>query len=481
MVAWFADGRVRLLNSVVNFFVEGKIQPIRPVKTFSAVEIQDCFRYMQKGQHIGKIIVDMTPKLDHPLSAKAAIELLQLDPEGSYLLIGGLGGLGKAIATWMVEHGARHLVFLSRSAGSTASDKAFIAELESQNVTVTVIQGSVSELADVERAVNASHKPLRGILQMSMVLRDQSFLKMTSTEWSEAVTPKVQGTINLHEATKDTTKLDFFVLFSSLSGVIGMPGQANYAAANTFLDAFVQYRHYLGLAASAIDIGAMEDVGYLASNTGLAARLKATGAYGVRETELLDALTLAIMESQPVITTAPTPSAAASTGQFVLGLRSSTSLDDPSNRALWKRDIRMSWYHNPSSQGDIAQTSSGGGSSKLKEFLSSATANPDLLKEKASAIFLAEEIGKKLFDFLLRPVEELDLAVPLQDMGMDSLMAIEVRSWWKQTFGFEISVLEILGKGSIAQLGEHCAQGLLSKMGGGDEKQDAGYLAMKAP
>jgi hypothetical protein len=158
------------------------------------------------------------------------------------------------------------------SAGSSASDKAFIAEQESQNVTVTIIQSSVSELTSVNGAIDASEHQARGILQMSTVLRDQSFLKMSSTEWSEAVTPKIQGTMNLHEATKDT-ELDF-VLFGSLSGVIGMPGQANYAAANTFLDGFVQYRHHLGLTASAIDIGAMEDVGYLAHNAGLATWLK---------------------------------------------------------------------------------------------------------------------------------------------------------------------------------------------------------------
>lgn len=433
---------------------------------------------MQKGQHIGKIVVDMTLKVGQALSVTKAAKVLQFDPEGSYLLIGGLGGLGKAISTWMVEHGARHFSFLSRSAGSTAADRTFVSELESQKVSVTLIQGSVSDSADVSRAVQACRKPLRGILQMSMVLRDQSFLKMTSIEWHEAVTPKVSGTMHLHEATKNT-ELDFFVLFSSLSGIIGMPGQANYAAANTFLDAFVQYRHHLGLVASTIDIGAMDDVGYLASNVALAARLKATGAYGVREAELLDALTLAIQASKPDTTSAP--SVGTPQGQFALGLRSSTTLNDPSNRTLWKRDRRMASYLNPSSHGAGGQ-SLGGGSDKLKAFLLTAAGNPEVLQEKSSAVFLAEEIGKKLFDFLLRPVEELDLSVPLQDVGMDSLMAIEVRSWWKQTFGFEISVLEMLGKGSIEQLGEHCANGLLEKMGGGSqEEKDAGYLAMKAP
>lgn len=117
--------------------------------------------------------------------------MLRFDPECSYLLAGGLGGLGKAISNWMVEHGARHLGFLSRSAGLTISDKTFLAELGSQKVSVTAIRGSVSVLADVNRAVNACKDPLRGVVQMSMVLQDQSFLKMTFDEWNQAIAPKV--------------------------------------------------------------------------------------------------------------------------------------------------------------------------------------------------------------------------------------------------------------------------------------------------
>jgi NAD(P)-dependent dehydrogenase (short-subunit alcohol dehydrogenase family) len=232
---------------------------------------------MQKGQHIGKIVVSMALDSSNSLPIIQAAKAFTPDPDAAFLLVGGLGGLGKSISTWMVENGARHLVYLSRSAGTSNADTMFKHELESQGCSVTVIKGSVTQLPDVEAAVTAAKGSLKGVLQMSMVLRDQAFPRMTYEEWTAAVAPKVQGTWNLHQATL-SCPLDFFVCFSSVSGVIGQPGQANYAAGNTFLDAFVQYRRSQNLPASSIDIGAMEDAGYLAENKAIREKVLSTGA-----------------------------------------------------------------------------------------------------------------------------------------------------------------------------------------------------------
>ena len=108
-------------------------------------------------------------------------------------------------------------------------------------------------MSDVEKAISASPAPLKGIFNLSM-LQDGSLLAMSLTDWKAATQPKVQGTWNLHAASQDTD-LDFFVLFSSMCGIMGMPGQANYSAGNTFMDAFVQCRHSQSLPASIIDVG----------------------------------------------------------------------------------------------------------------------------------------------------------------------------------------------------------------------------------
>ena len=140
------------------------------MKVFDAIRIVDAFKYMQKGQHIGKIVVTM-PKSPQELSVTAVKQDFHLRPEKSYLLVGGLGGLGRAISTWMVERGARNLIFLSRSAGQTKSDKKFFCELETQGCLVQAFCGSVTRLEDVQNAVQNTVAPLAGVLHMSMVLK----------------------------------------------------------------------------------------------------------------------------------------------------------------------------------------------------------------------------------------------------------------------------------------------------------------------
>ncbi|GJC78307.1 highly reducing polyketide synthase gloL [Colletotrichum liriopes] len=326
---------------------------------------------------------------------------------------------------------------------------------------------------------------------MSMVLRDQSFPKMTHEEWTAAVNPKVQGTWNLHNACETAgLDLDFFLLFSSISGVIGQRGQANYAAANTFLDAFVQYRQALGLKASVVDIGAMVDYGYLAENPLLMERLTSQGFYCITIAQLLDALALVV---KPY---APGDKQSASRTfvndfQLVIGHRSLTSLADPANRVIWKEDRRMGFYFNSDSEkATITKDSSDQG--VLVSFLKSVTADPGLLSSPDSPVFIARQIAAQLFRLLLKPADneqDIDVSISLQDAGLDSLVAVEMRSWWKGTFGFDISVLEMLGMGSIAALGERAVRGLKESIGeasetrddGGEKHDTEGYLKLKMP
>ena len=148
----------------------GDIHPIRPVAFFDASEIEKSFRCLQKGDHIGKVVVRMPDDVSTiPGSLRA--RSLSLDPEASYLLVGGLGGLGKSLASWMVEHGARSLVFLSRSAGSSIEDRATAAELESQGCLVSAVAGKVQDMNDVLRAVSSARYGIKGVIHLAMVLR----------------------------------------------------------------------------------------------------------------------------------------------------------------------------------------------------------------------------------------------------------------------------------------------------------------------
>ncbi|KAI1209352.1 fatty acid synthase S-acetyltransferase [Annulohypoxylon truncatum] len=450
----------RLIRSTMEFYEKGLTTSIQPLKIFPATEAADAFRYMQKGQHIGRIGISLrnsTEDRDIHFETISRPKTLDFESSASYLLVGGLGGLGRAISTWMVDHGARELIYLSRSAGEGLSDGLFVTELKSMNCDVKLVKGDVTNLDDVAKAISSATYPLKGIIQLSMVLRDQNFEAMTFDEWNVVVAPKVHGTWNLHNATMAAgADLDFFVLFSSLSGIIGQPGQANYASGNTFLDAFAQYRNVLGLAASVVDIGAVEEIGFISSQQGLMNKMKSTGFKGVTEQELLDAMALAMAppEFRKIWSSG---SHFVDDNTFVLGLSSTIPLSSSTNRAIWRRDRRMAAYHNASSGSADAAASN----EILKTFLASVKADPSLLKAAESSKTLALEIGKKLFDLLLKPQEDLNTSLSLVDLGLDSLVAIELRTWWKQVFAFDISVLEMLGMGSLDALGQHAVEGLL--------------------
>lgn len=443
-------------------FQKGHISPLRPVKVFDAVSPYDAFKYMQPGQHIGRICMTIRESPGSTVLDATILDrliTLELSDSASYLLVGGLGGLGRAVSTWMIEHGARHLIYLSRNAGSGPDDESFVHELNSVGCQVQLVQGSVTNPDDVSRAVEGASRPLKGILQMSMVLRDESFSKMTLDQWNAAIQPKVHGTWNLHNATVSADlDLDFFVLFSSLSGIIGQPGQANYASGNTFLDAFVQYRTNLGLPASAIDIGAVADVGYISQNQGLMQKMVATGFQALKEQELLDALVVAMTRKRMVKSECRNHSLRfVDRNNFVLGLSSTVPLNSTANRAVWRKDRRMAISHHAAGgNGDTAVSSA-----SLKSYMASAKADISLLNNADAAAFFASEIGKRLFALLLKPEEDLNTSLSLVDLGMDSLVGIELRAWWRQAFGFDVSVLEILGMGTLEALGEHAAQGLM--------------------
>ncbi|KAG6037958.1 Type I Iterative PKS [Claviceps citrina] len=456
----------KLLTSTLIFHEMGMIAPIRPISVFDVTKIQEAFRYMQKGQHIGRIGISLESWRAPMVVSKEVLRRsrkVSFEESASYLLVGGLGGLGRVIATWMAENGAKELILFSRSAGDDPSHASFTAELESLGCNVMPFKGDVAKREDVDEAVKAAKLPLRGVLQMTMVLRDQHFAKSTFEEWKEVAAPKIQGTRNLHDATIAAgAKLDFFVMFSSLSGVVGQPGQVSYSAANTFLDAMAQYRNEKGLPASVIDIGAVHDIGYLTHKEGLMKKMNTAGFNGVSEQQLLDAVLAAILASGNNSRTAPTSQAdnflLEHKSGFVLGLASTLPLHHPENRALWRRDRRMAAYHNVDSVASAEAVASS--NEVLKQFLSRSMADPATLVTPESANFLAIEIGRKLLDLLLKPHDELDTSRALVDLGLDSLVAIELRAWWKQVFHFDISVLEMLGMGSLGALGKHAADGL---------------------
>lgn len=163
----------RLGDMFARLSLRGKIQPIRPVKVFNASNTREAFAYMQRGTHMGKILIRFTGE-DTAANIPKAITIaptMSFRPDAAYLIVGGLGGIGRAVANWLVENGARHLVFLSRSGARTPGDQAFFQELRSQDCQPVAIAGSVANMNDVTQAVTATSMPIAGLIHLGMVLK----------------------------------------------------------------------------------------------------------------------------------------------------------------------------------------------------------------------------------------------------------------------------------------------------------------------
>lgn len=465
----FVAKRTHLLQSLMQRAVEYyKLGHIKPVcaKRFSATHISEPFRHLQKAEHIGKFVVTMPDDIGE-LPTEATHDAIRLRGDRAYLFVGGLGGLGRSITRWLIEKGATHVVFLSRSAEDFKDDDPFIQELSALGCRATRISGDVCKYEDVVRTIKSVDEPFAGVLQGSMVLRDGEFASMPWTDWLAASRPKIQGTWNLHNAfvAEQPEPLDHFFLFSSAGATCGHWGQANYNAGNTFLDCFVNYRHALGLPASSLNVGIMGDVGYVSENPDILDALRATASYISKEPELLDCIELMLKRSQP----SGNPAAAARLGnqsaaaatrrvqhaQIAMGLRSALPLAAPGNRVVWRKDPRMLLYRNlESSSPQEAGGSSSSDDERLKQLVKEASANVVVLRAPETGAAIALHIGRTLLDFMMKGDGELELEAPLASMGMDSLISVELRSWIRKRVGVDVTTLEIMRAESLRVLGE---------------------------
>ncbi|KAL4814823.1 hypothetical protein BDW67DRAFT_192033 [Aspergillus spinulosporus] len=466
-----------LLDEIIHLYTQGHIKPITPKSIVGTDQIHNLPAIVNQSKALGTTVVVVPDEVNaHPVLT--AQPELKLQPDRAYLLVGGLGGLGQSVSTYLVERGARHLVYLSRNAGAHERHRQFIQELESQGCSIQAIQGDVAKLADVKTAVQAASRPIAGVLQMAMVLNDRPFLNMSHDDWCTAIRPKVDGTYNLHEALLDAdATLDFFVVFGSVSGAFGIAHQANYAAANTFQDSFVQYRHAHGLPASILNIGAMANVGYVSENKAVEEFFRAAGMPSLSEGDFFEALHHSIRHQFTAAPPAQSRSSAeahgrgagvTNVGQLALGIRSTKPMDDPSNRVLWKHDRRVDIYRNIEAARlqDGTDGRDGGEEDKLTAFMTELRSSPSVLDRADTLAFLKHEIGIKIYEFMLQPVEDLDVTKALVTLGVDSLVIVEIRNWLRRKLEVETSTLEILNGGTIESLGQICFHRLRGKYGG---------------
>jgi NADPH:quinone reductase-like Zn-dependent oxidoreductase/acyl carrier protein len=242
----------KLFHEVVASAEEETIRAL-PLRVFPLSQASSAFRFMSQSKHIGKIII----KNDRLSSPTATIH-----SDATYLITGGLSGLGLLVAQWLAEQGAKHLALMARSPAAPTV-KAKISELEQKGVSIRIFQADVSAVEQVAFClgeIDTRMPPLRGIIHSAGVLADSVLMNQTWEQFNTVYKPKIYGSWNLHTLTKEID-LDFFVLFSSTAGLLGSTGQSNHASANAFLDALSHHRRQIGLPAVSINWGVWSEVG----------------------------------------------------------------------------------------------------------------------------------------------------------------------------------------------------------------------------
>ncbi|MGE0578446.1 SDR family NAD(P)-dependent oxidoreductase [Reyranella sp.] len=253
-----------LLEELAPLFERGVLRPV-PYRQTPPERLSETVRSFRKVAHVGKFVVS---------GAAGAVDLapgmggLKLRGDSTYLVSGGLTGFGLATARWLADGGARHLVLVGRRGAATAEAATALAELRAAGVEVEAVAADIADPAQVQELVirlRRDHPPLRGIVHSAMVLSDAPLLDLTADQIRSVLAPKADGAWNLHRSTLDDP-LDFFVCYSSMSALLGNRDQANYAAANEYVEALVRYRRAMGLPALVIGWGAIGATGYVARN-----------------------------------------------------------------------------------------------------------------------------------------------------------------------------------------------------------------------
>ncbi|KAJ4392595.1 hypothetical protein N0V85_006934 [Neurospora sp. IMI 360204] len=432
----------RIMKDIIRLVGAGELRVVEPITVYPVGEIEKAFRLMQAGKHMGKIVLSASEETLVPVLPRLTTNTVSLRSDASYLVVGGFGGLGRSICSWLASHGARHLVVVSRNA---KADKLAQLQTElnhvSKGVKVTAISCDISNMAVLTKAldcVKLGVPPIRGIIHGGMELRDSVLEHMKLEDHKAALAPKLNGSWNLHQyfsSPKEKESLDFYIMLSSLVGVVGFASQANYSAGGVFQDSLAQHRVSQGLPGVSLDLAVVKSVGYLADHPDsekTIESLKRHGFTALAEEEVLSAIGSAIT----------TPFA----GQLTLGLNCGPT-GQPSADAPLARDARFSQIKHRAVKATTTTAAATGNSTDLSSLL----ANSQSIEEATSHTL--EAITKKLQDiFMIADASEINPECSPAEFGVDSLVAVELRNMLSMKAGSEMSIFEIMQCGSLRGL-----------------------------
>ncbi|WP_277816068.1 SDR family NAD(P)-dependent oxidoreductase [Streptomyces rimosus] len=389
---------------------------------YPAARVTEAFRLLQHSRHVGKVIVTFDPHDEAP-RVEPRTHRPALGAGATYLVTGGLTGLGALTARHLARCGAGHLALVGRRGGDTPEADALLAGLASQGVRVSVHRADVSDFEAMRQIVSqadAAGRPLRGVVHSAMHLDDGALAELTEERFSAVLTPKVTGAEVLHRLTEGLD-LDFFLLYSSATATLGNVRQANYVAANLYLEALARRRRAMGLPATALAWGALGETGYVARSA-LTDAMSRMGIEPVSPRQALRAV-----------------DAALTSGPDVLG----------AGCYNWGRLSRLlPTTMAPRLAGLLSVPTEGGGRSRDELVRELACMAP----EEARGV-IAETVAALFAEVLYMSPDQIDHHRRLDEYGMDSLMGTELLVTVRQRFDLDLPPMELLrSEGTIADI-----------------------------
>ncbi|MEO5342615.1 MAG: type I polyketide synthase [Gammaproteobacteria bacterium SHHR-1] len=410
------DCRDDLLQALFELFASGRLRPAAR-HVFPIEQAQQAFRFMSQAKNTGKLVLSHRSAI-----RKRRLKSAPVRPDSAYLITGGLGGLGLALADWLVDFKAGALVLTGRSRPSEQAE-ARMAQMRQKGTDVRYIQADVAKAADVERILeqlDAASRPLKGVIHAAGVLSDRMIAEQDWASFQQVLAPKVDGSWHLHQATQGRL-LDFFVLFSSVASSLGAMGQSNYSAANAFMDSLAEYRHLRGLEALSICWGPWAEVGMATEQANRGERMKAQGLNGIGVQDGLSALATLLQGNSDVATVLDID-----WERFIQGL--------PEGLAATFLSPLRNKTSAPLNTAGASQAEEGSQRRRITDEIAAASPEqrPSLIQQfvrKAAVRVMGYE-----------DMETVQLDARLIDIGFDSLMAVDIRNQLGKSFGLNLPV-----------------------------------------
>ena len=418
----------QLFGEMMALFSQGVLSPL-PYQAFEANQVIDAFRYMQQAKQIGKVVITYRHGIgavDVPNGNPA--RRLALPAQATYLVTGGLSGFGLKTAERLASLGARNLLLISRSGSGTDEAQEAIDAMRAAGVHVVAHACDVTDratLAALFADAAATLPPIRGVVHAAMVIDDGLIRNTNAEQIRRVLAPKILGAQYLHELTQ-ALPLDFYVLYSSGTTLFGNPGQSNYVAANSWLEAHARARRAAGLPATCVRWGAIDDVGFLARNQKVKEALQSRmGGRALSSSVALDALEALILTGR--------------SGEGVLEI---------DWRALSKfLPSAGTPKFSEMARGASASDNDDERPGDLKRML-------DELPDDQILQNFGEMLQFEVGEILRVSPDKIDPARSLYDMGLDSLMGLELVMALEARFGIRLPVMALSESQSIAKLAE---------------------------